>query len=185
MVKLNVPVWVGLPTIMVVVPGRVAGRDRPGGRLPATTDQVVGPLPRLPSSAMVTLYSFGLVVWPKASTHTLPSTVPPVGAPAQLRDGAKLADTGAGTTTAASVPSIVAAAPAVTAARLVSLIATSFGPPAGCTRAGRVAVRAPAGQHRRPLPRTTNQARQRFTPADPESLELTLATLVNEARRDF
>src|SRR5215472_12278665 len=124
MVKLNVPVWVGLPVICVVVPGWGVWMVSPGGRLPATTDQVVGPLPRLPSSAMVTLYSFGLVVWPKASTHTLPSTVPLVGAPSQPRDGRKLARAGAaGTTTAASVPANVAAAPAVTAARLASLIA--------------------------------------------------------------
>src|SRR5215831_6641891 len=104
MVKLNVPVWVGLPVIMVVVPGWGVWMVSPGGRLPATTDQVVGPLPRLPSSAMVTLYSFGVAVWPEASTHTPPSTVPPVGAPSQLRDGRKLARAGAGSTTAASVP---------------------------------------------------------------------------------
>src|SRR5260370_18636889 len=134
MVKLNVPVWVGLPLMWVSVPGRVAGMFSPGGRLPATTDEVVGPLLRLPSSAMVSLYSFGLVVWPKASTHRLPSTVPLVGAPAQLRDGAKLADAGTGTTTADSVPSIVAAAPSVTAARLVNLIAILLRSACTCTR---------------------------------------------------
>src|SRR5215470_11275132 len=144
MVKLNVPVWVGLPVIMVVVPGRGLSRVRPGGRLPATTDQVVGPLPRLPSSAMVTSYEFGWVVWPKASTHTLPSTVPPVGAPAQLKDGARLARAGAGATTADSVPTNVAAAPAVSAARLVSLIAILLRSAWRRTRAG-------ASRRERPL----------------------------------
>src|SRR5512143_2696661 len=94
----------------------------PGGRLPATMDQDVGPLPRLPTSAMVTLYAFGGVVTPNGNTHTLPSTVPPVGAPAQLSEGGALAEAGAGSTTADNVPSIVAAAPAMTATRLLSFI---------------------------------------------------------------
>jgi hypothetical protein len=91
--------------------------------------------------------------------------VPLVGAPAQLRDGAKLADAGAGTTTAASIPSIVAAA-AVSAARLVSLIAILLRIRLRVHAGWRIAVRVPAGQHRRPLSRITNRARQRFTPAD-------------------
>ncbi len=83
---------------------------------------------------MLTLYALGGVVTPNGNTHTLPSTVPPVGAPAQLSDGGALAAAGAGSTTPDSVPSAVAATPAMTAARLVSLIATLLRSSYGNTR---------------------------------------------------
>src|SRR5260370_860066 len=134
-VKVKVPCWVGVPATIVPAAPKVAGMDRPGGRLPETIVNVLTPpLVRMNSSALCPTLTLG-------STQTPLTRVPPlVPGEHSWVSGAVFANAGL----AAATPS--SNAPAATRVAIVFLIADNLLRPPQAAGSGPWpgAVRAPA-----------------------------------------